>query len=206
MELTPSGSGLNVLSECVTIIGISSASSNLPKSFFGYLTILSAELMLFTVKFFAMSRFGSPSNNPNPWYKVKTSEWLTHSSSSVRTFCGTFELERFRSMAITSNDSSFANRAAIDFQIINFTRLEGGRRISYTSTTDNAVKLFIWKSIPSFYSISGFGNDICKRIQPVQDSGKIKLRFYMNLKIRLNSNFWLENISLHKTCISSDGT
>jgi hypothetical protein len=32
---------------------------------------------------------------------------------------------------------------AIDFQIINFTRPEGGRRISYTSTTDNAVKLFI---------------------------------------------------------------
>ena len=31
----------------------------------------------------------------------------------------------------------------IDFQIINFTRLEGGRHISYTSTTDNAVKLFI---------------------------------------------------------------
>ena len=31
----------------------------------------------------------------------------------------------------------------IDFQIINFTRLEGGRRISYTSTTDNIVKLFI---------------------------------------------------------------
>ena len=35
----------------------------------------------------------------------------------------------------------------IDFQIINFTRPEGGRRISYTSTTDNTVKLFIWKSI-----------------------------------------------------------
>ena len=32
---------------------------------------------------------------------------------------------------------------AIDFQIINFTRPEGGRRISYTSTTDNTVKLFI---------------------------------------------------------------
>ncbi len=32
---------------------------------------------------------------------------------------------------------------AIDFQIINFIRPEGGRRISYTSTTDNAVKLFI---------------------------------------------------------------
>jgi len=31
----------------------------------------------------------------------------------------------------------------IDFQIINFTRPEGGRRISYTSTTDNTVKLFI---------------------------------------------------------------
>jgi hypothetical protein len=31
----------------------------------------------------------------------------------------------------------------IDLQIINFTRPEGGRRISYTSTTDNAVKLFI---------------------------------------------------------------
>ena len=33
--------------------------------------------------------------------------------------------------------------ASIDFQIINFTRPEGGRRISYTSTTDNTVKLFI---------------------------------------------------------------
>ncbi len=31
----------------------------------------------------------------------------------------------------------------IDFQIINFTRPEGGRRISYTSTTDNTVKLII---------------------------------------------------------------
>ncbi len=32
---------------------------------------------------------------------------------------------------------------SIDFQIINFTRPEGGRRISYTSTTDNTVKLII---------------------------------------------------------------
>jgi hypothetical protein len=30
----------------------------------------------------------------------------------------------------------------IDFQIIHFTRPEGGRRIRYTSTTDNALKLF----------------------------------------------------------------
>ena len=36
-----------------------------------------------------------------------------------------------------------AEEGIIDFQIINFTRPEGGRRISYTSTTDNAVKLFI---------------------------------------------------------------
>jgi hypothetical protein len=35
------------------------------------------------------------------------------------------------------------NRHFIDFQINNFTRPEGGRRISYTSTTDNTVKLFI---------------------------------------------------------------
>jgi hypothetical protein len=31
----------------------------------------------------------------------------------------------------------------IDFQIIHFTRPEGGRRMSYMSTTDNTVKLFI---------------------------------------------------------------
>ncbi len=37
----------------------------------------------------------------------------------------------------------YPNLVYIDFQIINFTRPEGGRRISYTSTTDNTVKLFI---------------------------------------------------------------
>ncbi len=31
----------------------------------------------------------------------------------------------------------------IDFQIINLTRIEGGSRMSYTSTTDNAVRLII---------------------------------------------------------------
>ena len=35
----------------------------------------------------------------------------------------------------------------IDFQIINFTRPEGGDNTSSISPTDNAVKLFIWKSI-----------------------------------------------------------
>ena len=38
---------------------------------------------------------------------------------------------------------TFSTLTAIDFQIINFTRPEGERRISYTSTTDNAVKLII---------------------------------------------------------------
>jgi len=33
--------------------------------------------------------------------------------------------------------------SAIDFRMNNFTRIEGGRLISYTSTTDNTVKLFI---------------------------------------------------------------
>jgi hypothetical protein len=42
--------------------------------------------------------------------------------------------------------------AIIDFQIINFTRPEGGDNTSSISSTDNAVKLFymeiyIWKSI-----------------------------------------------------------
>ena len=36
---------------------------------------------------------------------------------------------------------------AIDFQIINFTRPEGGDNTSSISPTDNAVKLFMWKSI-----------------------------------------------------------
>ena len=35
----------------------------------------------------------------------------------------------------------------IDFQIINFTRPEGGDNTSSISPTDNAVKLFMWKSI-----------------------------------------------------------
>jgi hypothetical protein len=35
---------------------------------------------------------------------------------------------------------------AIDFQIINFTRPEGGDNTSSISPTDNAVKLFMWKS------------------------------------------------------------
>ena len=38
---------------------------------------------------------------------------------------------------------------AIDFQIINFTRPEGGDNTSSISPTDNAVKLFMWKSIAS---------------------------------------------------------
>jgi hypothetical protein len=41
----------------------------------------------------------------------------------------------------------------IDFQIINFTRPEGGRHISYTSTTDNTVKLFILMSIVKSYMV-----------------------------------------------------
>ena len=36
---------------------------------------------------------------------------------------------------------------AIDFQIINFTRPEGGDNTSSISPTDNAVKLLMWKSI-----------------------------------------------------------
>ena len=39
----------------------------------------------------------------------------------------------------------------IDFQIINFTRPEGGDNTVSISPTDNAVKLFMWKSIaPDF--------------------------------------------------------
>jgi hypothetical protein len=37
--------------------------------------------------------------------------------------------------------------SAIDFQIINFTRPEGGDNTGSISPTDNAVKLFKWKSI-----------------------------------------------------------
>ena len=51
-----------------------------------------------------------------------------------------------------------SSKFAIDFQIINFTRIEGGRRISYTSTTDNAVKLFIWKSIHNISCCSSMGS------------------------------------------------
>jgi hypothetical protein len=39
------------------------------------------------------------------------------------------------------------HRLAIDFQIINFTRPEGGDNTGSISPTDNAVKLFMWKSI-----------------------------------------------------------
>ena len=35
----------------------------------------------------------------------------------------------------------------MDFQIINFTRPEGGDNTSSISPTDDAVKLFMWKSI-----------------------------------------------------------
>ena len=48
------------------------------------------------------------------------------------------ELKKFKGKVDLNIDLN-----AIDFQIINFTRPEGGRRISYTSTTDNTVKLFI---------------------------------------------------------------
>jgi len=51
--------------------------------------------------------------------------------------CGTF------SPLLSHQYPASIHLLSIDFQIINFTRLEGGRRISYTSTTDNAVKLFI---------------------------------------------------------------
>ena len=44
---------------------------------------------------------------------------------------------------LLSAEKILSGTESIDFQIINFTRLEGGRLISYTSTTDNAVKLFI---------------------------------------------------------------
>ena len=45
--------------------------------------------------------------------------------------------------ALSIFDDEHSSNEDIDFQIINFTRPEGGRRISYTSTTDNTVKLFI---------------------------------------------------------------
>jgi hypothetical protein len=44
-----------------------------------------------------------------------------------------------------------------DFQIINFTRPEGGDNTGSISPTDNAVKLFMWKSI-SF--IAGIVSDM----------------------------------------------
>ena len=46
-------------------------------------------------------------------------------------------------LVIGKVDYNFLVEVVIDFQIINFTRIEGGRRISYTSTADKAVKLFI---------------------------------------------------------------
>ena len=66
--------------------------------------------------------------------------------------------EKIRNLSYLFSQSGFTRYAAwsykielvififimkMDFQIINFTRPEGGRRISYTSTTDNTVKLFI---------------------------------------------------------------
>jgi hypothetical protein len=45
--------------------------------------------------------------------------------------------------------------STIDFQIINFTRPEGRDNTSSISLTDNAVKLFIWKSIMDTAGLSG---------------------------------------------------
>ena len=50
----------------------------------------------------------------------------------------------------------------IDFQILNFTRPEGGIRVSRTLSTssriptDNAVKLNIWKSIDGVVGVKPF--------------------------------------------------
>jgi prepilin-type N-terminal cleavage/methylation domain-containing protein len=41
----------------------------------------------------------------------------------------------------------------MDFQIINFTRPEGGDNTGSISPTDNTVKLFMWKSIPYGFTI-----------------------------------------------------
>ena len=47
--------------------------------------------------------------------------------------------ERFLPLVEMTKSGIFRSDT-IDFQIIHFTRPEGGRRISYTSTTDKAVK------------------------------------------------------------------
>jgi hypothetical protein len=47
----------------------------------------------------------------------------------------------------------------IDFQIMNFTRIEGGDNTSSISPTDDTVKLFIWKSIVSHCEVRGCSSD-----------------------------------------------
>ena len=55
--------------------------------------------------------------------------------------------QRFKSPPQGAKSIKFKIQALIDFQIINFTRPEGGDNTSSISPTDNAVKLFMWKSI-----------------------------------------------------------
>jgi hypothetical protein len=74
----------------------------------------------------------------------------------------------------------------IDFQIINFTRPEGGDNTSSISPTDNAVKLLMWKSIltPFRFELRFLYGD-----EPAQ------VRFGLNLKIA--SALWLNYPATH---------
>ena len=57
------------------------------------------------------------------------------------------KFERKLCVRFTTNQMRLSRFSCIDFQIINFTRPEGGDNTNSISPTDNAVKLFIWKSI-----------------------------------------------------------
>jgi hypothetical protein len=53
----------------------------------------------------------------------------------------------FRRLFLCLTSIAWSRLTIIDFQIINFTRPEGGDNTSSISPTDNAVQLFMWKSI-----------------------------------------------------------
>jgi len=59
-------------------------------------------------------------------------------------------------------------KLSINFQIINFTRPEGGDNTNSISPTDNLVKLFMWKSITQTLKSQTIRSEYKKNFSPIQ--------------------------------------
>jgi hypothetical protein len=77
----------------------------------------------------------------------------------------------------------------IDFQIINFTRIEGGGNTSSISQTDDTVKLFMWKSIAKIFCSSWISVKEVYSVRFLRDIFRqiVKIKIIEIIKIMINT-------------------